>query len=195
MIMKLFIKIAVLLLAINGCNQPEEKPEENIPVPPALDIVDIRIYDDGRAFINGNSTNYSALPSLVESLEISEETLARFIFVMGEQTPLVYEITRLLQQHGTFNIHKIILSRPDFYAYLDQNIHIDILKTGRILFDGNELYTEDLAFALDSPEITPDKNFILTLPENHFEPTHVRSLQVLDSLGFNSIEYADLIEY
>lgn len=195
MVLRLFFKIAVLSFVICGCSQPGEKPKEEILEATALDIVDIRIYDDGRIFLNGNSTNFSALLSLVESLDISEQTLARFIFVMGEQTPLVYETTRLLQQHGTFNIHKIILPREEFYTYLEQNIHIDILNTGRLLLDGNELYVEDLTFALNSPDITPDKTIIFTLPENHSESSHTRSVKILDSLGFNSIEYADLTEY
>lgn len=185
----------IFLFLMAGCSQPGEKSEENIAEQPALDIVDIRIYEDGQVFLNGNSTNYSALPSLVESLDISEQTLARFIFVMGEQTPLVYETTRLLQQHGTFNIHKIILPHEEFYSYLEQNIHIDILNTGRILLDGNELYAEDLAFALNTPDITPDRNFILTLPEGHSESTHDRVVQILDSLGFNQVEYEDLAEF
>lgn len=187
--------ILIFMVLLGGCEKPTEKPEENIPEPSALDMVDIRIYEDGRAFLNGNSTNYSALPSLVESLDISEKTLARFIFVMGEQTPLVYETTRLLQQHGTFNIHKIILPYEEFYTYLEQNIHIDILSNGRILLDGNELYAEDLSFALNAPDITPEKNFILTLPEDHSKPTHNRAVQILDSLGFNQMQYADLAEF
>ena len=193
--MNVLAKIAVLLLGIISCSHQDQKSKENISEPLGLDIVDVRIYDDGRVFLNGNSTNYSALPSLVESMDVSEKTLARFIFVMGEQTPLVYETTRLLQQGGTFNIHKIILPKDEFYTYLDQNIHLDILKNGQILLDGTELYVEDLAVAMDSKGSTPNKTIIMTLPENFSKPTHCRAVEILDSLGFNSVEYADLKGY
>lgn len=193
--MNVLAKIAVLLLGFISCSHQDQKPKENISEPPGLDIVDVRIYDDGRAFFNGNSTNYSALPSLVESIDISEKTLARFIFVMGEQTPLVYETTRLLQQQGTFNIHKIILPRAEFYTYLEQNIHIDILTNGRILLDGNELFVEDLEVALNAPGITTHKTIIFTLPKSFSKSTHNRSVKLLDSLGFDSVKYADLTKY
>ncbi|MDZ7805482.1 MAG: hypothetical protein U5K71_00025 [Gracilimonas sp.] len=193
--MRLFIRIVVLWLGISSCTQPSETPDKNIPATPALDIIDIRIYEDGRTYVNGKSTNYSAIPGLMQSMNISEQTLARFIFVMGEQTPLVYETTRLLQQHGTFNIKKIILPQAEFYTYLEQNIHIDILTNGRVLLDGNELFVEDITVALKAPGITPDKTIIFTLPENFSKSALNRSVQILDSLGFNSIKYADLTEY
>lgn len=193
--MRLLIITVIIVSSTFGCSQQDQKTQENISEPLGLDIVDVRIYDDGRIFLNGNGTNYSALPSLVESMDISEKTLVRFIFVMGKQTPLVYETTRLLQQGGTFNIHKIILPKDEFYTYLDQNIHLDILKNGQILLDGTELYVEDLAVAMDSKGSTPDKTIIMTLPENFSKPTHCRAVEILDSLGFNSVEYADLKGY
>ncbi|HBQ61635.1 MAG TPA: hypothetical protein DD671_19010, partial [Balneolaceae bacterium] len=69
--MNVLAKIAFLLLGIISCSHQDQKSKENISEPLGLDIVDVRIYDDGRVFLNGNSTNYSALPSLVESMDVS----------------------------------------------------------------------------------------------------------------------------
>jgi biopolymer transport protein ExbD len=193
--MKLPIYITLFLVSTISCAQQDDKPQEYIPKALGIEIIDVRIYEDGRIFINGNSTNHSALSSLIESMDISEKTLARFIFVMGEQTPLVYETTRQFQKQGTFNIHKIILPQAEFYTYLEQNIHLDIMKNGQVLLDGNQLFVEDLLVALKAPDITPDKTIIFTLPENFSKSTHNRSLEILDSLGLNRIEYADISEY
>lgn len=188
---RISIFIGLLFFVVNNCDKDHKAITEDPVLPDKTEIVDIRIFEDGHILINGKNTNYSSLPSLIETMNISEKTLVRFIFVMGEQTPLVYETTRLLQQKGTSSIHKIILPKNEFYTYLGQNIHLDILENGRILVDGNELYVEDLEVALDTMVINPDKTIILTLPEYYSESTHSRSLEILDSLGFDR-KYADL---
>lgn len=189
------IAIAIILLITTACNVSEKKPEESRAVVASLNIVDVRIFPDGQTIINGEQTNFSALDGLISPMPIDENTRARFIFVEGEQTPLVYKTTRLLHQKGANQVLKIILKRDAFEQYLYQVIHIDILNNGRILFNGKELYPDDLQFALGKKGTSDEKEIRITLFENSSGQVHQKILNILQEMGFDNLVYADLANY
>jgi biopolymer transport protein ExbD len=189
------IAIAIVLLLTTACNVSEKKPEESKTVEVSLNMVDVRIFPDGQTFINGEQTNFSAMDGLVSPMPIDKKTRARFIFVEGEQTPLVYKTTRLLHQKGANQVLKIILERNAFDQYLDRVIHIDILNNGKILFNGKELYPDDLEFALGKKSVPGEKEVRITLFENSSDQTRKETLMILKELGFSSFSYSDLADF
>ena len=79
--MKKFILLALLPLLLISCNSSENNKNENDPITRSqketLELIDIRIYENGDLKINGTLLSDSSLPSHIDALEMGEETKVR----------------------------------------------------------------------------------------------------------------------
>ncbi|WP_020404643.1 hypothetical protein [Gracilimonas tropica] len=184
----------LIFLLIYSCTKAEQQPSQKEGNIQKAEMVDVRIYPDGKIILNGEQTNFSALDGRVESMNIGDETRARFVFVTGEQTPLVYKTTRLIHQKGATRIKKIILEEEEFWEYINSTIHIDVLRSGKILFQGKELFVQDLPLALDRYS-NKEMRFVITKMNDFEAETYQKAIANLDSLGFGAVITKGLSDY
>lgn len=160
--------ILILGVFISCSKEPQNKEfSENstISQSTSLELVDIRIYENGDLKINGASLSESSLESHLDSLPIDKETRVRVSSSDQVYTGLVNRISKELAVRDIKNVRFSMLSTEEFDR-LEDNMIIDILNNGQIMMDGFLLYPEDLAIALRENEYPQDLTVILNVGED-----------------------------
>lgn len=156
--------LLLIILIFAGCASHLDDPETET-MEPAEELVDIRIDGNGQIILNGDTVSESSLPGAISALNIDENTRARFIIHDNAYYILVTKTSHLLHKRGVINFTTKMLGPDEFEEY-DQNIvHIDVLSTGKILFQGQELHPDDLGTALSAPEYS-SRDQIVSLSVN-----------------------------
>ena len=161
----------LLTLVFLSCAPSEEYTEAfSIPDIEAEELIDIQINKEGIVRINGRSIQESAIASHIESFNIDSTTSIRMILHEEAHTGTVNKITRSLALINTSNSNLVklktrMLSQEEFDKYLNDEIHIDVLSNNRVLYNGYELFTEDIKTALDS-ESNIHKPVFLAISDN-----------------------------
>ncbi|MDZ7807115.1 MAG: hypothetical protein U5K71_08355 [Gracilimonas sp.] len=156
----IFLASLSLSLLIISCSSSEIKQNENKPKTltqnEALELVDIRIYENGDIKINGSSLSESSLVSHIDALEIDQESKVRISSSDMVYTGLVNKITRVLVLKNVEQVDINMMS-PEAFKQFENDLIIDILSNGKILVDGTLLYPADLSVALkNSSDLTND---------------------------------------
>ena len=98
--MNKFLLLASLPLLFISCTSSEVNQSENNPKTllqdETLELVDIRIYENGDLKINGTLLSDSSLPSHIDALEMGEETKVRVSASDMVYTGLINKISREL---------------------------------------------------------------------------------------------------
>lgn len=150
--MRQFLPLLLLPMLFISCSS-SEAPEAVDQVTPvlqnnALELVDVRIYEDGDLRINGEMISESALESNLDALSVSESTKVRVTSSDEVYTGLVHRTMREFVQRGLSNVRYEMMTAEKFEAF-ENALIVDVLNNGKIMLDGNLLYPEDLAIALE----------------------------------------------
>jgi biopolymer transport protein ExbD len=87
------------------------------------------------------------------------------------------------------------LSAKEFLNYDEKIVHIDILNSDKLLFDGDLLHTEDLEIALNNTELPTNVEFIITVSERATFGAVYDVQKLLAINGLDKISNEDLPEY
>ena len=155
--MNKFLLLASLPLFFS-CTSSEVNQSENNPKTllqdETLELVDIRIYENGDLKINGTLLSDSSLPSHIDALEMGEETKVRVSASDMVYTGLINKISRELVLKDVEQV-EINMMTPDAFRQFEQDLIIDILSNGKIMLDGNLVYPADLSVAFkNNSELT-----------------------------------------
>lgn len=158
--MNKFLLLASLPLLFISCTSSEVNQSENNPKTllqdETLELVDIRIYENGDLKINGTLLSDSSLPSHIDALEMGEETKVRVSASDMVYTGLINKISRELVLKDV-ELVDINIMTPDAFRQFEQDLIIDILSNGKIMLDGNLVYPADLSVAIkNNSELTND---------------------------------------
>ena len=153
-------------LLIFSCSAEPPSTEEGVLDPKIDEVVDIRVYPEGKIRFNGSMITVSSLPGHIESLRSSKETRARIIFDETVASGVVFKTQRLLHEKRIANIHTKMLSPKEFERYHQQKVHIDLLSSGKILYEGNQIHPEDLKTSLTNTEISHHTEFIISVSKD-----------------------------
>lgn len=174
-----------------SANSPSQKSS-----PPEVDeIADLRIFSDGSIRFNGKIITENGLPSQIESLTPSKLTRVRIIFDENTPTGLIHKTQRLFHENKITNIYSKMLSSEDFIDYNQSIVHIDILSSGKILFQGIELHPENLQIGLNNSMISRNSEFILSVSKNAQMGTVFDLQKTLAANHFTTITHQDLSKY
>jgi len=156
--------ILLLPLVLTSCTKETQHNQySNLEID---EIVDIRIYPGDQVRLNGTMISESGLYSHIQSLNISEGTRARIIFDENVSFGVVTHAQKLLYNKGIKQINAKGLSSEEFSNYDKQVIHIDILNTDKLMFEGNLLHPEDLEIALTNKGIPDNIEFIISVSDD-----------------------------
>lgn len=144
----LLLLLPVLCISCSSSEAPEVAEQvTSTPQNNALELVDVRIYEDGDLRINGEIISESALDSNLDALSFSESTKVRVTSSDEVYTGLVHRTMREFAQRGlsvTYNM----MTKKEFEVF-ESTLIVDVLNNGKIMLDGNLLYPEDLTIALE----------------------------------------------
>lgn len=155
-----FLLIAYLPLLLISCTFSEKNQSkiesQKLSQSDKLEVVDIRIYENGDLKINGTLLSDSSIPSHIDALEMGEETKVRVSASDMVYTGLINKISRELVLKDVEQI-EINMMTPDAFRQFEQDLIIDILSNGKIMLDGNLVYPADLSVAIkNNSELTND---------------------------------------
>jgi len=158
--MNKFLLLASLPLLFISCTSSEVNQSENNPKTllqdETLELVDIRIYENGDLKINGTLLSDSSLPSHIDALEMGQETKVRVSATDMVYTGLINKISGELVLKDV-ELVDINIMTPDAFRQFEQDLIIDILSNGKIMLDGNLVYPADLSVAIkNNSELTND---------------------------------------
>lgn len=160
-----------ILLLFVGCSSQTDQTsirEEN-----SLELVDIRIHNDGSIRINGISTQESMFSSDLENLDITNTTKVRLLF---SDVAYIRIVNTVLRDLATIDlesdVQSIRIPQEEFANYDDHNLHIDVLSSGKLLFNGNTIFPKDLPIALASINNKEIKILISVSDQSTFEQVY-----------------------
>jgi len=146
-----FLLIAYLPLLLISCTFSEKNQSKNesqiLSQSDKLEVVDIRIYENGDLKINGTLLSDSSIPSHIDALKMGEETKVRVSASDMVYTGLINKISRELVLKDVEQV-EINMMTPDAFRQFEQDLIIDILSNGKIMLDGNLVYSADLSVAI-----------------------------------------------
>ncbi|MTI86549.1 MAG: hypothetical protein FH748_01125 [Balneolaceae bacterium] len=185
--------ILLLVLIFTSCaKETQQNQESDLEID---EIVDIRIYPEDQVRFNGNMISESGLFSHIQRLNVSEGTRARIIFDENVSFGVITSTQKLLYRKGVKQINAKGLSSEEFSNYDDRVIHIDILNTDKLFFEGNLLHPEDLEIALSNKDLPDNIEFIISV-SNDASFGAVYDVQKLLALNdFDNISNQDFKEY
>jgi len=162
----LLLLLPVLFISCSSSEAPEATEQETtITQNNALELVDIRIYEDGDLRINGQDISESALESNLNALSVSESTKVRVTSSDEVYTGLVHRTLREFAQRG-LSVTYDMMTKEEFEAF-ESTLIVDVLNNGKIMLDGNLLYPEDLAIALEQIDTTEEGSTVkLNIADN-----------------------------
>jgi biopolymer transport protein ExbD len=187
---KLILLIFLILISCTKKVQDQQTIEEEID-----EIVDIRIFPEDQVRFNGKMISESGLYSHIQNLNISDETRARIIFDENVSFGVITQAQKLLYEKGIKQINAKGLSAKEFLNYDEKIVHIDILNSDKLLFDGDLLHTEDLEIALNNTELPTNVEFIITVSERATFGAVYDVQKLLAINGLDKISNEDLPEY
>ena len=187
---KLILLIFLILISCSKKAQDQQTIEEEID-----EIVDIRIFPEDQVRFNGKMISESGLYSHIQNLNIADETRARIIFDENVSFGIINQVLTLLYEKGITQINAKGLSEEEFLNYDEKIVHIDILNSDKLLFDGNLLHTEDLEIALNNTELPTNVEFIITVSERATFGDVYDVQKLLAINGLDKISNEDLPEY
>jgi len=185
--------IFLILLTLISCTkevQDQQTIEEEID-----QIVDIRIFPEDQVRFNGKMISESGLYSHIQNLNNSAETRARIIFDENVSFGVITQTQKLLYEKGIKQINAKGLSTEDFLSYDDKIVHIDVLNSDKILFDGNLIHSEDLEIALKNLELSANVQFIISVSDSATFGAVYDVQKILAMNGIEDISNEDLPEY
>jgi len=149
--MNKFILLALLPVLLISCTSSEKNKNQNDSKTQTqnetLEVVDVRVYENGDLKINGTLVSDSSIPSHIDALEMGQETKVRVSASDMVYTGLINKITRELVLKNVEQI-EINMMSPDAFRQFENDLIIDVLSNGKIMFDGNLVYPADLSVAL-----------------------------------------------
>ena len=187
---KLILLIFLILISCSKKAQDQQTIEEEID-----EIVDIRIFPEDQVRFNGKMISESGLYSHIQNLNIADETRARIIFDENVSFGIINQVLTLLYEKGITQINAKGLSEEEFLNYDEKIVHIDILNSDKLLFDGNLLHTEDLEIALNNTELPTNVEFIITVSERATFGDVYDVQKLLAINGLDKISNEDFPEY
>lgn len=150
--MKKLSLLALLPLLLISCSSSEtEKSETSSELTSqnqVLELVDMRIYEDGKMKINGSSLSESALESHLDALPLDHTSKIRITSSDEVFTGLVHRTMREFVQRNIPNVTYNMMSKNEFKEF-EEDLILDVLSNGRIMLDGHLLYPQDLSVALN----------------------------------------------
>ncbi|WP_142453800.1 hypothetical protein [Gracilimonas mengyeensis] len=158
--------ILIVALAISSCAKETQQSPDKYQEKEIDEMVDIRISSDDQILFNGNKISESSLYSHIQNVTVSEDTRARIIFDENVPIGTIMHTQELLYKRGVKRMYAKGFSTEEFSNYDEQVIHIDILDTNKLLFDGNLLYPEDLEIALSNKDLPNNMEIVITVSEN-----------------------------
>lgn len=188
-------KILLLLSAILFISCQAKTQRINEVQKKADEVVDIRIHSNGDIRFNGLLISDSSLPSHIKNLKTVETTRARVIIDENAPTGLVHKTQRYLHRQQVDKIKFATLTSEKFKNYSKNIIHIDVLSSGELLFEGKQLYPKDLKVSLNNVEINPSTKFIVSVSENALVGTVFDTLEELAHKDMTKITFEDLSNY
>lgn len=187
---KLILLIFLTLISCTKDVQDQQTIEEEID-----QIVDIRIFPEDQVRFNGKMISESGLYSHIQNLNISAETRARIIFDENVSFGVITQTQKLLYEKGIKQINAKGLSSKEFLNYDEKIVHIDILNSDKILFDGNLLHSEDLEIALKNLELSANVQFIISVSDSATFGAVYDIQKLLAMNGIANISNEDFPEY
>ncbi len=165
----------------------EKTPQPQIVENETVQFIDIRIYPDNMIRFNGKMLSESGLNNHIQNLNVSEETRARIIFNENASFGIIMQAQRYLYEKGVMQINAKRLASDKFLEYNENTVHIDILNSDKLLFDGNLMHVNNLEIALQNMELPGNAEFVITVGQSTtFGAVH--DIQKLLAMGgFNKI--------
>ncbi len=149
----LFLLPAVLLSCASSEKKDESTEAERSVLQTqdnALELVDMRLYEDGSLKINGTSLSQSALTGHLNALAINQETKVRVSSSNQVPTGLVHRLTKEFAIRKVAHVEFNMMPPAEFEEYDQHRTTIDVLQNRRIMLNGTPLYIADLPTALES---------------------------------------------
>lgn len=159
--MRIIFTWLVISSIIISCSSEPETVNHSADNQEKLELVDVRLYENGDMKINGHTLSETALTSHLDALEVNEQTKVRISSSDKVYTGLVHRLTREFANRNVGNVHFNMMTSDEFLEY-EKNVVIDILESGKIMVDGTLLHTEDLKYAVLN-ESSKDFSVILSV--------------------------------
>lgn len=188
-------KILPLLCAILFISCQAETQRINEVQKKVDEVVDIRIHSNEDIRFNGLLISDSSLPSHIKNLKTDETTRARVIIDENAPSGLVHKTQRYLHRQQVAKIKFETLTSENFNSYLKNIIHIDVLSSGELLFEGKQIYPKDLKISLNNVEIHSSTKFIVSVGGNVLVGPVFDTLEELAEKDMAKIAYEDLSKY
>ncbi|MDR9418671.1 hypothetical protein [Gracilimonas sp.] len=190
---KLFLLVVLSALFVSCTSSEIEKPEANpsiIAHNEVLELIDVRIYEDGALKINGTLLSESSLESHLDALDVNSETKVRISSSDMVYTGLVNRISSELVQRDLDEITFNMMS-PEAFQEFENDIVIDILSNEKVMLDGNVLYPEDIAVAMDEwPKNSGDIEVRLNVADEALMGTVTVVQSILKEKAVSKITYS-----
>lgn len=185
----LILTLGILVSCTNDPQSKEQPKSTEISQTNSLELIDIRIYENGGIKINGISLSESALESHLNSLPINEETKVRVTSSDKVYTGLVNRLSKELVVRNIENIQFNMMSSEEFNR-LENNMIIDVLNSGQIMMDGLLLYPEDLAIAFRKNEYPDNLTVMINVSEEVKMGPLTDIQKILKTAKVSRIEYS-----
>lgn len=186
----LFLFSAILFISCQAETERIENPQKEVN-----EVVDIRIYSNGDIRFNGLMISDSSLPSHIQNLNAGKNTRARVIIDEKAPAGLIHKTQQFLHKQQVAKIKFETLSSEKFNSYLKYIIHVDVLSSGEILFEGKQLHPEDLKASLKNVEVQSSTKFMVSVSENARVGPVFDTLEELAAKDMSKIIYEDLTKY
>lgn len=181
---------SVFLLSCSNEKQQHTTPQSvEVIQNNALELVDVRIYEDGRLKINGSVLSESSLESHLNALPIDTKTNVRVSCSNQVYTGLVTEITRQFAVRNISNITFNMMTPSEFSQY-ENSLIIDVLSNGKIMMNGNILFPADLGIALKQAEHPEELSVILSVSDEATMGPVTDVQKILHKSGAQKISYS-----
>ncbi|MCP9291769.1 ExbD/TolR family protein [Gracilimonas sediminicola] len=183
--MRIIFTWLVILSIIISCSSEPETVNHSADNQEKLELVDVRLYENGDMKINGRTLSETAF---LDVLEVNEQTKVRISSSDKVYTSLVHRLTREFANRNVGNVHFNMMTSDEFLEY-EKNVVIDILESGKIMVDGTLLHTEDLKYAVRN-ESSKDFSVILSVSNEAIMGTVFDVQKTLKKSGIDRINYS-----
>ncbi len=190
------ISFFLTVFLLSACTSEPSKQTKQIETElSTVEVVDFRVFNDGKIRLNGEWIGEAGLGSHIQSLPTSKQTKARVIFDEDAPFSLITKIQSLLHKKQINQIAAKPLTHDEFVRYNQNVLHIDVLNSGKILYQGNLLHIADLEIALTNKHSIDDTEVILTIGDEANFGTVYDVQKTLALSGHKNMSTQDIPEY
>ncbi|WP_428235302.1 hypothetical protein [Gracilimonas sp.] len=115
--MRIIFTWLVISSIIISCSSEPETVNHSADNQEKLELVDVRLYENGDMKINGHTLSETALTSHLDAWEVNEQTKVRISSSDKVYTGLVHHLTREFANRNVGNVHFNMMTSDEFLEY------------------------------------------------------------------------------